>query len=86
MGETAGGAAAAEAAEALIYAALADGWTADRLFEAASGRGADGEPWTSSPQWWTVDESGAVVARLAGERPDGLLRAMLLMEGQDAWA
>lgn len=78
--------AVAEAAEALLYAALSEGWDADRLQGAAAEIvPGGGSRWTYGSGWWTVGETGLVEAGVAGVRPPELMRAMLMMQEGYAW-
>lgn len=71
----AGVADAAAVCEDLLYRALGEGWTADRLAEeaAAIGEGAA----DAAPRWWTEGGEGFPPAALDGDHPPTLLSAML---------
>ena len=76
---------AADAIEALLYQALAEGWDADRLVGAVDAGGLPAtSAWTSGERWWTLGcgEEGAWMfeaTSIAGARPPGLMRSVLSM-------
>lgn len=71
----------AEACEALIFDALSEGWTADRLAEAAGAIApVAGEAWAHQNGWWTEGGEDFAPAALPGRRPRAILRAVLTME------
>lgn len=70
--------AAAQACEDLLYSAIGEGWSADRLAEAAASLDA-GAGARVAPGWSVADSDGTEVAALAGARPPGLIRAMLAL-------
>ena len=63
--------AVAEACEAALYDALAEGWTADQLVEVVAGLAPQAGEVVEAESWWC----GTV--ELAGRYPPGLLRAVL---------
>ncbi|MFS0738577.1 type VI secretion system-associated protein TagF [Sphingomonas sp. 1P06PA] len=63
--------------EDLIYAAFGDGWDADRLHAALRAVTASDQAGAPRAGWWLADEGGTIIERLDGERPSGLIRAML---------
>jgi type VI secretion system protein ImpM len=60
-----------------IHAALTEGWDADRLHVALAALTPPEVAPPAEAGWWLADVAGKPVERLAGERPPGLLRAML---------
>lgn len=69
---------AAERMEALLYRALAENWTADRLLAAAQGEKPEAtSQWRAGEGWWTLGAEGSIDAQLVGARPAGLMLAML---------
>jgi type VI secretion system ImpM family protein len=67
----------AEACELLLYDAIAQSWTADRLLEAAASLDAGGNAPPEAPRWWTAGGEGFAPVVIDGERPASLLAAML---------
>jgi type VI secretion system protein ImpM len=70
------GEAASAQCEELLYAAIGEGWNADRL-AAALNDIPDVEDGAAEPQWWTEGGEGFAPKALDGERPPHLLAAML---------
>lgn len=75
-------AAAAALCEERIYDALVEGWTADRLHAALPDQAAAAPALASA--WWTEGNDAFSAARLDGERPRGLMMAMLDGSGTPA--
>ena len=74
-----GDAEAAEQAEDLVYRAFGEGWTADRLADAADALGStSGE--RGGARWWTLGGHGFAAASLGTEQPEGLIATMLMAE------
>ena len=66
----------AAACEQALAETFAGGWNADRLQERLLTLGAEAEEVPPRQGWWTV-HGAAEAPRLAGDRPEGLLAAML---------
>lgn len=75
--EAAGAGGTAIACEDAVYAAFGGGWDADRLHAALEDLDPDQILPAPLAGWWLADEGGAIIDRLDGERPSGLIRAML---------
>jgi type VI secretion system protein ImpM len=73
------GDAAAVACEELLYAAIGEVWSVDRLAAALDGISKDGGDVVMS-RWWTDGGEGFVPRSLGGERPPHLLAMMLERE------
>lgn len=70
--------AAADAAENLIYDALAEGWDADRLHAAGAATvPEETDPWDGGEGWWTLGAERFNESYLPGARPAGLMAAVL---------
>ncbi|MGY4398460.1 type VI secretion system ImpM family protein [Sphingomonas sp. UYAg733] len=76
-----GGDRAAAACEALLYDAIAGGWSADMLVEQAEAL-AETPPETTDPRWWTLGGEGFAAATLPGAHPAGLM--MTMVQGREA--
>ncbi|WP_326523458.1 type VI secretion system-associated protein TagF [Sphingomonas sp.] len=74
-------ASAAEACEALLFDALAGGWSADVLADAVGAIVPDaGDAWRGGALWWTEGGEDFAPASVAGERPAGLMRKVLSVD------
>lgn len=76
--------AAAQQCEDLLFEALGGGWSADDLAAAVAALGpppGDRE-WTGGALWWTEGSGDFAPARIAGDRPPGLIDQMLTMEAE----
>lgn len=69
---------AADQVEDLLYTALAQSWTADRLHAAAEALTPEATSgWRAGEGWWTLGADGLIQPQLLGARPEGLVLAML---------
>ena len=71
-----GGEEAAAACEALLYDAIAGGWSADVLVDRADTLTIADDA-ADAPRWWTLGGDGFAAAALPGDRPAALLSAMM---------
>jgi type VI secretion system protein ImpM len=71
-----GGEDAAAACEALLYEAIAGGWSADALVYRGAAL-ADTAPEQRAPRWWTLGGEGFAATGLCGDRPERLIATML---------
>ncbi len=71
----------AEGCEDLLFTALGEGWTADRLVGAvAELEPGEADAWEGPGRWWTDGGELFAPAELAGDRPPALMRKVLTMD------
>lgn len=74
-------ASAAEACEALLFDALAGGWSADALADAVGAVAPEaGQDWQGAALWWTEGGEAFPPASIAGDRPAELMRKVLSVD------
>lgn len=74
-------ASAAEECEDLLFTALGEGWTADRLVDAVGSLDPPrADPWVGQARWWTLGGERFAPADMAGHRPPAILHKVLTMD------
>ena len=69
--------AAAQACETALFAAICDGWSADRTVEAVAASPATGDGADPEEEWWVDGGEEAGIAPLPGRLPPRLLSVVL---------